>query len=155
MVYNHPYKHHTLLSWWKGMFHIFCNINMHIDVLRPILISWDPFSHKMEYNCVIIILEGLFRHGEVIQQRLVVTIHVCGLLDCNCHNYELLLKAMDIITGLIHCNQITTILNSLTLYLLLWDPIGLRIVEEYHQSWHWTESYIVSRVVTVNLYLYK
>ena len=77
---------------------------MLIDVSHPPFISCAPFSHKMEFYCIRIILEGLLGHDGVIQHILVVAIRVCGILDRNYHHYEILPKATDILIGLLHGN---------------------------------------------------
>ena len=95
---------------------------MHIDVGLTPFISCANFLQKTEYNCVRLLLEGLFGHGGVIQHILVVTIHVCGIPDRNSHNPELAPKTTDIFAGLLHCNQLNIVRTGLARYLIIRYP---------------------------------
>ena len=99
--------------------HHVCNIKMCIDVIRPPFISCATLLHKMECNCVRLLIERQFRHFGVSQHIMVVTIHVFGILDWNYHHYEIVKNTMDILTGLLHFNQITTIRTGLVRFLIL------------------------------------
>ena len=142
-----------LISWRKELFRHVWSINMLIDVGCTPFISCATFLQKMECDRVRLIIEDWFGHGGVSQQRLVVTIHLCGILYQDYHRYEIIKKAIDTLAGLIHCNQLTTVRTGIIMFLILRSSIYWRIVEENHQSWSWMTSYTVSSMITVDVYL--